>query len=328
MANIKGMGVQEFQRRLNLSLLSNAQSMTAPWLPELLRNWYPAGNAVPMMAWTAPPGCKKPEGPRPRGLRLAIRNGYMNFYCGGQSIAKVSIGRSLSAVSHAKYLTDEKVEGQHYLRLGVDSAQVAEWMGRSHCYQGVEKLFVEAVCTANGTLIDLEMGLPSLPLPDRKTGIIRLVAPRIDLVALEPISGGWQVAFWEAKLPADSRIRTLGEVPEVIEQLKNYADWFAQPMAREAVLAAYRDTCTLLVELYNRSVALGIAVPPLHDAILAVAASPALLKAIDPQVRLLIDLRKDDAHFRAVHLPKLKDIPVHLVRSDADLILPSGAAVA
>lgn len=320
--------MSEFQRRLNLNVLSDAHMVAAPWLPELLRNWYPAGHAVPMVPWTAPLGCKKLEGPRPLGMRLAIRNGYMNFYCGGQSIAKVALGRILAADSHAKYLTDAKVEGQHYLRLGADAAHVAEWMGRSHSYQGVEKLFVEAVCTANGTLIDLEMGLPSLPLPDRKTGIIRLVAPRIDLVALEPISGGWQVAFWEAKLPADSRIRTLGEVPEVIEQLKNYADWFAQPMAREAVLAAYRDTCTLLVELYNRSVALGIAVPPLHDAILAVAASPALLKAIDPQVRLLIDLRKDDAHFRAVHLPKLKDIPVHLVRSDADLILPSGAAVA
>ncbi|OJF89886.1 hypothetical protein AX761_24035 [Rhizobium sp. 58] len=261
---------------------------------------------------------------------MAIRNGYLNFYCGGQSIAKVTFGRGLAAESHAKYLTDANVDGQIYLKLDAEAPQVAAQISRSHRYQGVEKLFVEAVCAASGSLIDLEMGLPSLPLPDARTGIVRLVAPRIDLVALEPIPGGWQVSFWEAKLPADSRMRTRGEEPEVIGQLNNYAEWFAQPMARAAVLAAYRDTCKLLVELHERAAALGIAVPPLHDAILAIAMDPSQLKAIDPKVRLLIDMREDDAHFRAVHLPKLKvsGVSVHLVRSAADMILPEGVAAA
>lgn len=322
--------MSKFERRLDLSLLSDAHLTTAPWLAELLRNWYPAGHAVPMSNWTAPPDCKKLDGPRPLRLRLAIRSGYLNFYCGGQSIAKVTFGRGLAAETHAKYLTDAKVDGQIYQKLDAETPQVAAQIRRSHRYQGVEKLFVEAVCAANGALIDLEMGLPSLSLTDPRTGIVRLVAPRIDLVALEPMPGGWQVAFWEAKLPGDSRMRTRGEVPEVIEQLNNYAEWFAQPMARAAVLAAYRDTCKLLVQLHERAAALGIAVPPLHDAIIAIGRNPSQLKAIDPKVRLLIDMREDDAHFRAVHLPKLEvgGVSVHLVRSAADMILPAGVAAA
>ena len=321
----------EFQRRLGLGAHSAAQMASTPWLVDLLRNWYPSGHAMPMVEWVPTAAFPKASpGLRPTGLRLAIRNGYVNFYCGGQSIARVSIGQRLTAETHEKYVTDAEVDGQRYVKLGSITPQIKEWVARSHGYQGIEKLFVEAVCAANGTLIDLEMALPSLSVLNRKTGAAQLVAPRIDLVALEPSQGGWTVVFWEAKLTSDSRVRTRGDAPEVVEQLAQYAEWFGRDGKLDEVLRAYRNTCALLALFHNRATEMGLEVPPLNEAILAIAEDPVRLEAIDPKVRLLIDDRQDDAKFRNKFLPKLERarIPVHLVRSDADLVLPTGPAAA
>ncbi len=316
--------MSEFQRRLDLDMLAVALRAETPWMIDLLRHWYPAGNAVPWAGWEplVAANSSKPAGLRPKGLRLAIRNGYANFYCGGQSIAKVSMGRRLKAETHEKYVTDANVNGQQYVRLDSIQPQVTKWIGRSHSYQGAEKLFVERVCAANGAVIDLEMALPSMLVRDR------LVAPRIDLVALEPCQGGWKAVFWEAKLTSDSRVRTRGEVPEVVGQLGQYAAWFAGQEAKEAVLLGYRETCVLLARLHNLAAAVGIEVPPLHEAVRTIAEDRTRLIDVDPQVRLLIDDRQSDAHFRDVHLPKLEraGIQVHLVRTDDDLVLPAGPA--
>ncbi len=320
-----------FQRKLDLDAMSDANLASAPWLTEMLRHWYPAGHATNMVQWSKLPGSKKESGLRPMGLRLAVRNGSLNFYCGGQSVAKVTLGRSLKAETHAKYLTDDVVNGQIYQKLGTEHADITSIMTRTHGYHGVEKLFVEAICAKNGTIIDIEMGLPGLPVEHPKTKEVRLVAPRIDLVALEPVVGGWKVVFWEAKLPGDRRMSTRSEEPEVVAQLETYSAWFADEAAKEAVLVAYRETCALLFELHQHALNLGLNVLlQLDPAIEAIAKTPTLLIGIDPKVRLLIDLRKDDPHFPDGHLSKLEQhgIPVHCVRSEDDLPLPAMAAVA
>lgn len=319
-----------FQRNLNLNAISNANLASAPWLTDMLRHWYPAGNCVPMVQWDGALGSKKEIGVRPMGLRLAIRNGYMNFYCGGQSIAKVTLGKTLKAKTHSKYLNDDVAGSGVYQDLEAHHADVAPWMSRSHAYHGVEKLFVDAVCSVSGTIIDMEMGLPGLPVKDAKTGEFRLVAPRIDLVALEPDDGGWKIVFWEAKLPRDARMRTQGDKPEVVAQLESYSAWFADEAANERVLAGYKNTCRMICEIHKRAENAGIPVRPLHAAIVAIGNKPELLKAIDPKVRLLIDLRKDDPLFCKEHLPKLEKhgIPLHCVRTEADLNLSIVAATA
>ena len=313
----------KFERKLNTSILTSTDLASTPWISDLLRHWYPAGHAAPMVDWAAPEGASKQSGLRPMGLRLAIRNGYVNFYCGGQSIARVTMGKALSAETHQKYLTDDAPNTQSYTKLGADHADVASWMARSQAYHGIEKLFVEDVCATNGTVIDIEMGLPSLEVINPVTGVAQKVAPRIDLVALEKVADGWQVVFWEAKLPDDKRMRSTGATPHIMAQMKTYAKWFAQPEVSIDVLAAYRETCKIIGALRQAAVDEGIDVPPLHQAIIDIADTPSLLTRIDPQVRLLIDMRKGDKRFDEKHLPKIADIPMHCVRSDADLILPA-----
>ena len=312
----------KFERKLNTEILKSTDLTTTPWMIDLLRHWYPADHAAPIVDWAASGKTRKLSGLRPMGLRLAVRNGYANFYCGGQSIARVTMGRGLSAKTHQKYLADEAPNAQSYTKLGADHADVASWMARSHAYHGIEKLFVEDVCAANGTVIDIEMGLPSLNVINPATGVAQKVALRIDLVALEEVADGWQVVFWEAKLPSDSRMRTTGETPHIRAQMTTYADWFAQPEVSADVLAAYRETCKIIVALRQAAVDEGIDVPPLHQAIIDIADTPSLLKRIDTQVRLLIDMREGDKPFDEKHLPKIVDIPMHCVRSKADLVLP------
>ena len=61
------------------------------------------------------------------GLRLAIRDGYMNFYRRGQSIGRVSLNRGGQPILsvHAKYVLPEadrsSVEGQEYVTLTTTS---------------------------------------------------------------------------------------------------------------------------------------------------------------------------------------------------------------
>ena len=69
-------------------------------------------------------------------LRLAVRNGYLNFYHLGQSVSKVEFPqRRKTATSriHHKYV-DPEGEGQKYLRIGPSQGRNAdgvcdEWGG-------------------------------------------------------------------------------------------------------------------------------------------------------------------------------------------------------
>jgi hypothetical protein len=261
-------------------------------------------------------------------LRLAIRDGYANFYCGGQSIAEVRAGRGLSAKIHKKYTTDVQVVGQEYVHLSDVEPQIEAWMTRMHRHQGLEKLLVDELCAANGGLIDMEAGLPGLRLPSPTTGIPRAVALRLDLVVLEPCDDGWTAALWEAKLPKNSSVSTTSDVPAVLAQRGNYADWFRLPGATEAILAGYRETCVQMVALHDRAGEIGIQLLPLHESITAIAADPSRLKAVDPKLRLVIDIRHMGKGFETDHVPRLRaaGIQVHLVRTNDDLVLPAGRA--
>jgi hypothetical protein len=183
---------------------SAATSDEPHWFKDLLSLWRPSGH------------CSGAT-----GLRLAIRNGYLNFYRLGQSVARVyCVSGELRADVHYKYVLREPRPGMSkspYLRLtpkGVSFGHtlVAPYEGISTLLQwiavaekqhaGVEKSIVDELVEKNDHVIDLEMALPAWSLPK--------VAVRMDLVAIEDR----KVVFWEVKTVDDSRIRCRAEFEE------------------------------------------------------------------------------------------------------------------
>lgn len=174
------------------------------WFKDLLSLWRPSGH------------CSGED-----GLRIAIRNGYLNFYRLGQSVARVEcVSDELVAYVHYKYVAVEPLRGMvksPYLRLtgkGIffRDTRVAVYEGLSALHEwiadaekkhaGVEKKIVDELVEKNNHVIDLEMALPAWTLPK--------VAVRMDLVAIE----NGKVVFWEVKTVDDSRIRCKAKFEE------------------------------------------------------------------------------------------------------------------
>lgn len=312
-----------FTRHLDETFLNSDSLTTFPWFAELLENWQPAG-AETVFASDKVIG----------SLRLAIRNGYVNFYCGGQSVARVDFQKTkLSATVHAKYLGYNQTKdikatvGQRYVTMSSlpsmlsKYGSIKDWIANTHEYQGKEKQFVEQVVAANRNIIDLEMGLPSFPGKDGT-----MVAPRMDIVALEPWDTGWRIVFWEAKLVTNAEARAAGDAPpKVMVQRDNYHKWLGIGGNQEAVIAAYRQTCRLLVSFHDAATKAGKTIGLLGEGIRAVASQPDIALSVDGNVRLLIDnITEPNAVFRDKnHLQKLVNLGMHvqMVDSKADLDL-------
>lgn len=312
-----------FTRDLDMMNFLREGIAVFPWFAALLKNWQPAG--APTVFTTEEVISS---------LRLAIRNGYVNFYCGGQSVARVDFGKTkLSAEIHAKYLACNQTKeikaslGQKHARISAPDSMlpmygsVEDWMANTREYQGKEKKFVERVVAANPNIIDLEMGLPSFERKDRKR-----VAPRMDIVALEPSDIGWQIVFWEAKLVRNSEARAAGNNdPKVMVQCKNYHEWLTKKDNKAAVINAYRETCQLLANFHEAAEKAGMAIAPLGEGIRALAGKPDVSLSVDDNVRLLVDnTTEPDKVFRKnKHLDKLEKLGVHvqMVDNEADLVL-------
>jgi hypothetical protein len=301
------------------------------WLADLFGRWRPAGTPLDVDGQS-------------KGLRLAIRNGYLNFYRCGQSIARVTFAADGSprAETHHKYLTPGAT-GQRYAQLktehwsGLDRSLRFDPATFDRCieqvhdggHDGAEKTFVERVVAANPNVIDMEMGLPA----GLRVGNAR-VAPRMDLVALEldeHTHGRIQVVFWEAKGVTDGRMRCRDPdgTPEVVDQLRKYSVWIDTQEGGESnvdrVSRAYREVCRLLGQMHEAATGAGIDVPPLGPLIRMVATSDERL-GVDQIARLLVDASGDDRKFVTNgHLAKLEREPhrllVQMVRGAEDLHL-------
>jgi hypothetical protein len=233
----------KFERCLNgWEVFEKAANTKSHWFRELLSLWRPSGHPSEEF-----------------GLRLAIRNGYLNFYRLGQSVARVDcVNGKLVADVHYKYILGETpgYSGPLYLRLtteGVfsqdrlvanykDFSTLHKWIKEAGEYAGPEKKLVDEFVQKNDHIIDLEMALPARTLPK--------VAVRMDLVAIENRT----VVFWEVKTVDDSRIRCRAEFendksPEVLKQLSNYRVYLEKQSHVEHVRSAYLNTAKLLVEL-------------------------------------------------------------------------------
>jgi hypothetical protein len=291
-----------------------------PWFQDLLIRWQPAGFGA------------REGGADTKHLRLAIRNGYLNFYRLGQSVARVAFDRSGApeAKIHNKYV-EGGIGDQSYVLLkggrlmsskrdDLGSYQGREqldgWIKAAEEHSGREKCFVDEVVACNPNVIDLEMGLPAIG--EMKT------APRMDLVALEENAGAWRVAFWEAKLMADGRLRRTGDLlPEVVSQLDAYTRWITYEGQTRQVANAYQRACQLLVKFHALAQSVGAAQVRLGQGICAVAACE-LPPEVDIKPRLIIDDRLQNASWVANdHQGKLlrHGVAMQLVRSDSDLLL-------
>jgi hypothetical protein len=145
-----------------------ATSIEPHWFKDLLSLWRPSGH------------CSGEA-----GLRVAIRNGYLNFYRLGQSVARVyCVSGELVAEVHYKYVVlDEPPPGMSkspYLRLTQNGVSfrdtlVAAYEGRftllqwiavagGEKYAGDAKSIVDKLVEKNDHVVDLEMALPAWAL--------------------------------------------------------------------------------------------------------------------------------------------------------------------
>jgi hypothetical protein len=243
--------MSEFKRRLDRieRLKSLANSSDENWWKELLRFWRPSGTDAGT-----------------HGLRLAIRDNYLNFYRRGQSVARVAFDQNGDpyASVHLKYLGAKGKNAEGYARLkgGVFSCQgrnfskdyelgksFPEIIAKTLEWGGREKYFVDLAVAHNDSVIDLEIGLPRLIGAEGG-------APRMDLALLERSGSDGQVkvVFWEAKTIDDGRLRALDPSNvEVHDQLQKYVTFMEDDREennrRQGVTEAYRAYCRLLIEL-------------------------------------------------------------------------------
>jgi hypothetical protein len=294
----------QFGRKFDLCALKNVvQSQDDHWWKDLLTLWRPSGQPA-----------------EDYGLRLAIRDGYMNFYRRGQSIARVSLDRQRQPVLsvHAKYVLSEtdqsSVQGQKYVTLTTASLYrgypallyegietIKGWVRAAEKYAGDEKKFVDDLLSvpANDGVIDLEMGLPAWR--DNPT------APRMDLVSINRVGGRLVVFFGEVKLVTDSRLRCEAPVkqdkmPEVLEQLSHYRKYLAELDHRTVVGEQYSNAARLMKGLRAMADVIGPA-RPLGQSILDAAEGGTL--AVAELARLIVDAR-DASKSWAKHRTKLE----------------------
>ncbi|WP_028764616.1 hypothetical protein [Shewanella colwelliana] len=226
------------------------------------------------------------------GLRLAVRENYLNFYHRGQAIAKVAFNqkKELYSEQHIKYVFED-AKTQKYVRLTGNDASIInpekegdsatyqgcktleKWIDCAKKYDGIEKNFVEEVTAINDNIIDMEMGLPG-------SGY------RIDLVSLERQGNLAHVVFWEVKLTTDKRCRSNSESPEVLEQLARYSEFLTDTHRQQQLIEAYVTACEVQVEIAKLA---GKAVSPIIQQV----AAGDLGLAIDCEPRLLMYYNKE-----------------------------------
>lgn len=207
-------------------------------------------------------------------LRVGVRDGYLNLYVKGQSVAKLSAGRKGPRLAtHRAYATltrwgdglptgegerDYVTHDAAALATAALAEAIPDWIATALTYASPEKHFVDDLIRANANVIDLEMGLPAIDAP----GAAR-VAPRMDLVIVRNHHSDTDrlaLNFWEAKLASNGELRARSDYleedgdyragPKVIAQLRKYQTWMEHDGHAAAVAAAYRATGAVLADLY------------------------------------------------------------------------------
>ena len=140
-----------FGRTFAIEKITDQVLQENPWFKDLLSGWRPAGDALQPNMAEAPTLVASGQTPEedPSGLRLAIREGYLNFYWGGSRSQKSDFGENgLQAKIHNKYVYGEKGNGQRYVTL--TSAGLRDEETGKRDYEGLADL-QGWIANANGT---------------------------------------------------------------------------------------------------------------------------------------------------------------------------------
>lgn len=263
-----------FQRRLpaHAFLRIRALASSNSWMRDLLAEWAPSGT--------------------PGSLRLAVRNGYVNFYHLGQSVSKVNFPKrreTATATVHHKYVIPG-AEGQTYLKVRPSEGRdergercnwggprmLRSWVENAAGHANREKEHIDKLLDISPRVIDLEIALPA-----RRRGES---APRIDIAALEASSDGHgaRIVFWEVKRINDSRLRSR-TVPEVVQQIEAYGRYVQSDRPRFET--TYRETCRVLCEFQR--IASDLSETPSLDPLVSAVAEGERVE-VDAEPRLLI----------------------------------------
>jgi len=224
------------------------------------------------------------------GLRLALRDNYLNLYRRGQSVGRVSFGPGpdgkvgATMNIHAKYiwgksaparyvqLQDRAVTGKDLPSAPYAGRETLEsWVKNTQCWAGPEKCGVDLVVGNNPTVIDLEMGMPAWA---RKASALR-----VDMAALD-LAGEPKLVLWEAKPLNSAALRARKGPGKVVQQMADYKAYLNEPDHRRWLNEAYRTTCGALVRMAGmagRSTAL-------HKSIGRVAEAGHLDVAVEPRL--------------------------------------------
>lgn len=321
---------KSFARSLSdaqMQALREATNDPSHWWRDLLTLWRPSGHQT-----------------ADDGLRLAIRNGYLNLYRRGQSVARVAFDasgqptlsvhakyvvndheRQLPKLSYARLVDNQLVHRDLPSRPYAGSASLKAWIDVIDQHFTVtdgEKPLIDQLLgvSGNANVVDLEMALPAW-------GAVKS-APRMDLVTIEDVSGDLTVVFGEVKTIDDGRIRCQAAEgrPKVVEQLGAYKTYLDQPGHCEAIAGAYRSAAARLVEL-NAMAANVRSDLELGENIVRAARGEALTVA--REATLVVVRRGDysEAHWKR-HSERLRDREkIKMVELDASDTMNLGALI-
>lgn len=216
-------------------------------------------------------------------LFIAIRDGYINIYYQGCSLARIRDSQGGPKVEvHYKYLVPPELQSSYVTlvpsadasltplieNLTRDLGKIERIKRASRPYAGLEKTGVHKIIMNNPNVIDVEVALAldaTDEQPEESTfeeatfseddGITtqsvgkRSSAKRIDLAALCENEGEVELVMYEAKLYSDSRIKAQGNAkPTVIhEQIEPYARLLE--MYKPDLERSYRRVTQNLVKL-------------------------------------------------------------------------------
>jgi hypothetical protein len=199
-------------------------------------------------------------------LHIGIRNNYLNVYFQGNSLVLIRYdSKGLFGQTHYKYLlhpgknlkpiisakgTIEKLQNVFIDHLDKNNLDLMK--RASTVYAGEEKKGIQWILKDNQNIIDMEIALTQEAEKQEgeemedleETG--RPTAKRLDFAALQKITNGVELVFFEAKLFSNKELRATGE-PRVVKQIENYEKLIKEHMSD--MKKSYLQVCSNLVEL-------------------------------------------------------------------------------
>ena len=204
-------------------------------------------------------------------LHLGIRKDYLNIYYAGNSLIKLEHKHDhLLGKTHYKFLLDP------YQNLYIQSSdgkanpnntdfqslfikhlyELKKIKRASLYYAGEEKKGIQKILMSNPNIIDMEIAMTQEAEKQEAEGIEELeesagpAAQRLDFAALQKITNGVELVFFEAKTFSNKELRAKEEKePKVVKQIKKYQKLIEKYLVTGDIVESYRRVCENFVDL-------------------------------------------------------------------------------